>query len=109
MKKWLNYLPTIFIITIVIALITYSTQGSVRGMNYTEFQDIAKTAEFQDADLNISNTVIKVEGTYKEKETPSSTMSSCPIQRKTSPGSPSTLKKTAAKSMSSIPPQATCG
>lgn len=31
MKKWLNYLPTIFIITIVISLIAYSSTGSTVG------------------------------------------------------------------------------
>ncbi|MCF0245945.1 MAG: ATP-dependent zinc metalloprotease FtsH [Ileibacterium sp.] len=68
MKKWLNYLPTLFIITIVISLIAYSSKGSVNNMNYTEFQKMAETAQFETTTLDISDTVIKVEGTYKDKD-----------------------------------------
>lgn len=64
MKKWLNYLPTLFIIVILLSLVLFSTQGSVSRMNYTEFQKIAETAQFKDSDLNISGTIIKAEGTY---------------------------------------------
>lgn len=67
MKKWLSYLPTIFIITIVIALISFYSQGSVKGMNYTEFQNISDSVTFKNADLDIGSTVIKVEGVYEEK------------------------------------------
>ncbi len=66
MKKWLNYLPTIFIITIVISLIVYSNQGTTRRLNYTEFEKIAETAEFRESNLTISDTVIAVEGTYSD-------------------------------------------
>ncbi len=65
MKKWLNYLPTIFIITIVISLIAYSSTGSTVRMNYTEFQKLPGSTDFQDSQLTISSTVINVEGTYK--------------------------------------------
>lgn len=64
MKKWLNYLPTLFIIVILLSLVLFSTQGSVSRMNYTEFQKVAETARFKDSDLNISGTIIKAEGTY---------------------------------------------
>lgn len=64
MKKWLNYLPTIFIITIVCSLLFYSAQGPVNHMNYTQFQQIAETAEFKNATIDIENTVLKVEGVY---------------------------------------------
>lgn len=62
MKKWLNYLPTIFIISIIVSLIAYSSQGSLRHMNYSEFQNLAKTAEFGNSSLTISSNVIDVEG-----------------------------------------------
>ena len=73
-KKWLNYLPTIFIISIVVALITYSFQGNNVQMNYTQFRQEAKDAEFKDSSMTISTTVIQVEGLYetekgKEKST----------------------------------------
>lgn len=64
MKKWLNYLPTLFIIVILMSLILFSTQGSVNRMNYTQFQNIAKTAEFDNSSLNISGNIIKAEGDY---------------------------------------------
>ena len=40
MKKWLNYLPTIFILSIVLSLVFYSSQGSTVQMNYTQFEKI---------------------------------------------------------------------
>ncbi len=64
MKKWLNYLPTLFIIVILMSLILFSTQGSVNRMNYTQFQNITKTAEFDNSSLNISGNIIKAEGDY---------------------------------------------
>lgn len=67
MKKWLSYLPTIFIITILIALVSFYFQGNVKGMNYTEFQNIADSVTFKNADLDIGSTVIKVDGVYEEK------------------------------------------
>ncbi|MCI9040691.1 ATP-dependent zinc metalloprotease FtsH [Dubosiella newyorkensis] len=66
MKKWLNYLPTIFIISIIVSLIAYSSQGSLRHMNYSEFQNLAKTAEFGNSSLTISSNVIDVEGVYTD-------------------------------------------
>ncbi len=65
MKKWLNYLPTLFVIIILISLVTFSTRGSVSRMNYTEFQKIAQKADFQESSLSISGSIIKVEGVYK--------------------------------------------
>ena len=65
MKKWLNYLPTIFIITIVMSLIFYSSQGTTEQMNYSRFKDVAEHAEFEDSTLTISTTIIQVEGSYK--------------------------------------------
>lgn len=67
MKKWLNYLPTIFIITIVMSLIFYSSQGTTEQMNYSRFKDVAEHAEFEDSTLTISTTIIQVEGSYKKK------------------------------------------
>ena len=64
MKKWLNYLPTLFIITIVISLIAYSSTGNSVRMNYTEFQKLPASTDFQDSQMTISSTVINVEGTY---------------------------------------------
>lgn len=68
MKKWLNYLPTIFIITIVISLIAYSTQGSVNNMNYTEFQNAAAKSgtQFKTANVEVDSTVIKASGIYTQ-------------------------------------------
>ncbi len=66
MKKWLNYLPTLFIIVILASLILFSTQGGTQRMNYTEFQKIAQTADFDDSYLSISGSVIKVEGEYTQ-------------------------------------------
>ena len=66
MKKWVNYLPTIFIISIVISLIAYSFQGNNVQMNYTQFQKVAEHADFKDSSLNISSTVIEVQGVYQD-------------------------------------------
>lgn len=66
MKKWLNYLPTLFIIVIVVSLVAYSTRGSVNNMNFTEFQKLAQTADFDESTLNISGNIVKVDGTYKQ-------------------------------------------
>lgn len=65
MKKWLNYLPTLFVVIILISLFTFSTRGSVSRMNYTEFQKIAQTADFRESTMTISGSIIKVEGVYK--------------------------------------------
>ncbi len=67
-RNWLNYLPTIFIISIVVSLIAYSFQGNTQQMNYTKFKDVAKTAIFQDSTMDVQTTIIKVEGTYKKKK-----------------------------------------
>lgn len=67
MKKWLNYLPTIFIITIVMSLIFYSSQGTTEQMNYSRFKDVAEHAEFEDSTLTISTTIIQIEGSYKKE------------------------------------------
>lgn len=64
MKKWLNYLPTIFIITIVISLIVYSAGGNSVQMNYTQFEKVAESAHFSDSQLDINSTVISVKGNY---------------------------------------------
>lgn len=64
MKKWLNYLPTLFIVIILASLIMFSTQSGVTRMNYTEFQKIAQTATFRNSSLNISENIIKAEGEY---------------------------------------------
>ena len=64
MKKWLNYFTTLFIIVILMSLILFSTQGSVNRMNYTQFQNIANTAQFDNSSLNISGNIIKAEGDY---------------------------------------------
>jgi cell division protease FtsH len=66
MKKWLNYLPTIFIITIVISLIAYSSQGATERLNYSQFQNLAEHAQFSDSSMTINSTVISVEGTYTD-------------------------------------------
>jgi cell division protease FtsH len=64
MKKWLNYLPTLFMIVIVASLIIYSSRGTVNSMNFSEFQKEAETAQFEDSSMTISDSIIKVEGTY---------------------------------------------
>ena len=66
MKKWLNYLPTIFIITIVMSLIFYSSQGTTEQMNYSRFKDVAEHAEFEDKSCNDFNHYLaQVEGSYE--------------------------------------------
>lgn len=47
MKKWLNYLPTIFILSIVLSLVFYSSQGSTVQMNYTQFEKIVDEVDFK--------------------------------------------------------------
>lgn len=64
MKKWLNYLPTLFIVIILASLIMFSTQNTTTRMNYTEFQKIAETATFRQSSVNISENIIKAEGDY---------------------------------------------
>ena len=66
MKKWLNYLPTIFIFSIVLSLVFYSSQGSTVQMNYTQFEKIVDEVDFKKSSMTISSTVIHLEGTYEQ-------------------------------------------
>lgn len=66
MKKWLNYLPTIFILSIVLSLVFYSSQGSTVQMNYTQFEKIVDGVDFKKSSMTISSTVIHLEGTYEQ-------------------------------------------
>lgn len=66
MKKWLNYLPTIFILSIVLSLVFYSSQGSTVHMNYTQFEKIVDEVDFKKSSMTISSTVIQLEGTYEQ-------------------------------------------
>ena len=63
-RNWLNLLPTIFVISIILSLIAYSAQGNTVQMSYTTFEKVAKHAKFEDASLDIDDTVITVSGTY---------------------------------------------
>ena len=71
-RNWLNLLPTIFVISIILSLIAYSAQGNTAQMDYTRFEKVAKTAKFQDSTMDIDDTVIKVHGTYTDKKHDSS-------------------------------------
>ena len=66
MKKWLNYLPTIFILSIVLSLVFYRSQGSTVQMNYTQFEKIVDEVDFKKSSMTISSTVIQLEGTYEQ-------------------------------------------
>ena len=66
MKKWLNYLLTIFILSIVLSLVFYSSQGSTVQMNYTQFEKIVDEVDFKKSSMTISSTVIHLEGTYEQ-------------------------------------------
>lgn len=66
MKKRLNYLPTIFILSIVLSLVFYSSQGSTVQMNYTQFEKIVDEVDFKKSSMTISSTVIQLEGTYEQ-------------------------------------------
>lgn len=66
MKKWLNYLPTIFILSIVLSLVFYSSQGSTVQMNYTQFEKIVDEVDFKKSSMTISSTVIHLEGSYEQ-------------------------------------------
>ena len=66
MKKWLNYLPTIFILSIVLSLVFYSSQGSTVQMNYTQFEKIVDEVDCKKSSMTISSTVIQLEGTYEQ-------------------------------------------
>lgn len=66
MKKWLNYLPTIFILSIVLSLVFYSSQASTVQMNYTQFEKIVDEVDFKKSSMTISSTVIQLEGTYEQ-------------------------------------------
>ena len=71
-RNWLNLLPTIFVISIILSLIAYSAQGNTVQMDYTRFEKVAKTAKFQDSTMDIDDMVIKVHGTYTDKKHDSS-------------------------------------
>ncbi len=68
MKKWINYLPTLFVIMIVLSLFFYSSQGSTRTMNYTQFEKIAEDVDFGDSRVSISSNIIHVNGTYSRHD-----------------------------------------
>lgn len=67
-RNWLNFLPTIFIISIIVSLVLYSSQGTTEQLNYTQFEKVAQTATFEDSQWNINSTVITVTGSYKDKK-----------------------------------------
>ena len=66
MKKWLNYLPTIFILSIVLSLVFYSSQGNTVQMNYTQFEKIVDEVDFKKSSMTIGSTIIQLEGTYEQ-------------------------------------------
>ncbi|WP_296242629.1 ATP-dependent zinc metalloprotease FtsH [uncultured Faecalicoccus sp.] len=66
MKKWINYLPTLFVVLIVLSLFFYSSQGSTRTMNYTQFKEIAEDARFGDTKVSISTSIIHVDGVLQD-------------------------------------------
>ena len=66
MKKWLNYLPMLFIISIMISLVVYSSTGSTRTLSYSQFQKEAENVDFDDSTLSINSSIIRVKGTYKD-------------------------------------------
>ena len=68
MKKWINYLPTLFVIMIVLSLFFYSSQGSTRTMNYTQIEKISEDADFGDSRVSISSNIIHVNGTYSRHD-----------------------------------------
>lgn len=65
-RNWLNYLPTIFVICIIVSLLAYNVQGNTVQMNYTQFESLSKHATFDDSSLDINDTVITVSGTYDD-------------------------------------------
>ncbi len=67
-RNWLNFLPTIFIISIIVSLVAYSSQGNTQQMNYTQFEKVAKSAKFEDSQWDINSTVISVSGSYRDKD-----------------------------------------
>ena len=66
MKKWINYLPTLFVVLIVLSLFLYSSQGSTRTMNYTQFKEMAEDARFGDTNVSISTSIIHVDGVLQD-------------------------------------------
>lgn len=66
MKKWINYLPTLFVVLIVLSLFFYSSQGSTRTMNYTQFKEMAEDARFGDTNVSISTSIIHVDGVLQD-------------------------------------------
>ena len=66
MKRWLNYLPMLFIISIMISLVVYSSTGSTRTLSYSQFQKTAESVDFDDSTLSINSSIIRVKGTYKD-------------------------------------------
>ena len=67
-KKWLNYLPTIFIICIIVSLMMYSSSSTSENLNFTQFEKKAEKVEFKDSSITIESTIIQVEGTYKTND-----------------------------------------
>ncbi|MGN1277644.1 MAG: cell division protein FtsH, partial [Floccifex sp.] len=64
-KKWLNFLPTIFIICIIVSLMMYSSSATSQNLNFTEFEKKAEKVEFLNSSMTIESTIIQVEGVYK--------------------------------------------
>ena len=52
-KKWLNYLPTIFIICIIVSLMMYSSSSTSENLNFTQFEKKAEKVEFKDSSITI--------------------------------------------------------
>ncbi|MBD8958495.1 MAG: ATP-dependent metallopeptidase FtsH/Yme1/Tma family protein, partial [Holdemanella biformis] len=54
------------ILSIVLSLVFYSSQGSTVQMNYTQFEKIVDEVDFKKSSMTISSTVIHLEGTYEQ-------------------------------------------
>ena len=68
MKRWLNYLPMLFIISIMISLVVYSSTGSTRTLSYSQFQKTAESVDFDDSTLSMNSSIIRVKGTYTDSK-----------------------------------------
>ena len=69
MKKWLTYLPTIFIISIVLSLVLFNRTSVSTELDYAEFKKVSEKVAFDETSMTISSTVIELSGTYRVKGT----------------------------------------
>ncbi len=68
-KKWLNLIPYIVTIILIISLFSYTQTSRTTTLTVGQFETLLDTEEITAASVSVSTTVIDIEGTYLDGDT----------------------------------------